>query len=100
MKSLDENGDLSISKEEFSKILENKEACAVLVELGVDPVSLVDFADFIFDDGDSNEVELGFGDFMEVVMSFRGSQGATVKDIMNLMKITRNEMKKLEERVK
>eukprot|EP00928_Gymnodinium_smaydae_P087036 TRINITY_DN71395_c0_g1_i1.p1 TRINITY_DN71395_c0_g1~~TRINITY_DN71395_c0_g1_i1.p1 ORF type:complete len:618 (+),score=93.08 TRINITY_DN71395_c0_g1_i1:100-1953(+) len=98
--ALDNDGDLQISKDEFSKILENKEACETLFEMDVDPVSLVDFADFIFDDGDSNDIDLSFSDFMEVVMSFRGSQGATVKDMFNLMKITRGEMKKLEDRVK
>jgi voltage-gated sodium channel len=99
VQSLDENGDLMISKKEFAQILVSEPALVVLNEIGVDPVGLVDLSDFIFDDGDGNELQLSFSDFMEVIMEMRNSQCATVKDIMNLIKIVRGEMRKLEQRL-
>lgn len=69
------------------------------MEVGVDPVGLVDFTDFIFDDGDGNEIELSFNEFIEVVLDKRKDRVAKVKDIMNVTSILRQDMKKLKERV-
>jgi hypothetical protein len=57
-----------------------------LTEVGVDVIGLVDFADVIFEDDD----ELSFGRFMEIVLELRGSNSATVKDIIELRKLLRN----------
>lgn len=93
---LDEDGDGEISKDEFLKLLEVKDACLVLTEIGVDVFNLVDNADFIFDqnmDDDGNVTPLTFPDFMEVVLKMRGSNGATVKDIVELRKAMTTDVK-------
>mmetsp|Transcript_18211 Transcript_18211/g.38845 ORF Transcript_18211/g.38845 Transcript_18211/m.38845 type:complete len:400 (-) Transcript_18211:8-1207(-) len=86
---LDEDGDLRISKAEFASILEVPEAVFALKGVGVDPVAIVDFADFIFDEDDEETNTFGsisFEEFMSVVLKFRGSNVATVKDMIDLRK--------------
>lgn len=87
VEELDKDGGGSISKDEFVQILENIEAVKALQDVGVDVVGLVDFADVIFE-GDE---ELSFTKFMEVVLQLRGSNTATVKDIVDLRKLVHTE---------
>jgi len=84
LKQLDENNDERISREEFLAILGSPDAARALDEVGVDPVGVVDYAEFIFDDSDGDD--LAFSEFMEVVLRLRGSNTATVKDIVDLRK--------------
>eukprot|EP00747_Dinoflagellata_sp_TGD_P142906 gnl/TRDRNA2_/TRDRNA2_176311_c0_seq14.p1 gnl/TRDRNA2_/TRDRNA2_176311_c0~~gnl/TRDRNA2_/TRDRNA2_176311_c0_seq14.p1 ORF type:complete len:505 (+),score=104.48 gnl/TRDRNA2_/TRDRNA2_176311_c0_seq14:214-1515(+) len=77
----DYNG--KISYKEFTRILHIPDALLALQEVGVDPAGLVDFADLFFLE-DGEYIELEFGRFMEMVLDLRGSNNATVKDIMNL----------------
>lgn len=92
---LDANHDNLISKSEFQTLLEKPEAARALQDVGVDVVGLVDFTDFIFKDG----VELSFPNFMEMVLQLRGSNTATVKDIVDFRKFVMNELGRLEEKV-
>jgi hypothetical protein len=85
---IDADGDNNISKGEFDALLEKPEAARALQEVGVDVVGLVDYSDFIFNKG----AELTFGDFMDVVLQLRGSNTATVKDIVDLRKLVATEM--------
>lgn len=89
---LDVNGDNRISRPEFETLLENREAARALQEVGVDVVGLVDFTDFIFLDGR----DMSFGDFMDMVLQLRGSNTATVKDIVDLRKMMTNQFDKIE----
>lgn len=91
---LDANNDNRIAKTEFESLLEKPDAARALQEVGVDVVGLVDFTDFIFE-GDR---ELSFSEFMDVVLQLRGSNTATVKDIVDLRKLVSNELKSLDER--
>eukprot|EP00927_Polykrikos_kofoidii_P019652 TRINITY_DN19214_c0_g6_i1.p1 TRINITY_DN19214_c0_g6~~TRINITY_DN19214_c0_g6_i1.p1 ORF type:complete len:782 (-),score=142.61 TRINITY_DN19214_c0_g6_i1:121-2466(-) len=97
MAIIDEDGGGTISRDEFMLILENLEAMEALHDVGVDVVGLVDFADFIFGD-DSEveesipEVELTMPEFMEVILQLRGSNNATVKDIVDLRKFITNSL--------
>jgi len=81
-----------IDKEQFSMILESMDACRALEEAGVDPIGLVDNIDFIFagddedDIGNAKEKKLTFGDFVALVLTLRGSNLATVKDVVDLRK--------------
>jgi len=79
---LDANDDRQISSEEFNNLLEIPEACRALKQLGVDVVGLVDLQEFIFQEKDP----LDFPEFMDAVLQLRGSNTATVKDIVNLRK--------------
>mmetsp|Transcript_60736 Transcript_60736/g.144652 ORF Transcript_60736/g.144652 Transcript_60736/m.144652 type:complete len:826 (-) Transcript_60736:167-2644(-) len=93
-----------VNKEEFLKILEEREAVDALVEVGVDPVGLVDMSDFIFmdeeADEDGKEKELSLDDFLNMVLKLRGSNTATVKDVMDLRKCIAQTIRRVEDRMK
>lgn len=81
--NFDADGSKTISRDEFEKILTNEEGAKILQDIGVDVVGLVDFTDIIFEEDD---LELSFGDFMDLVMQLRGSNTCTVKDMVDLRK--------------
>lgn len=87
---IDSDGDHLISKDEFATLLENPMAAKAMQEVGVDVIGLVDFTDFIFKDGR----ELTFPDFMEMVLQLRGSNTATVKDMVDLRKLMVDQLDK------
>lgn len=87
---LDTSGDGLMQKDEFENLLENPEASRCLSDVGVDVVGLVDFAEFIFRDE-----ELTFGDFVELVLTLRGSNTATVKDMVDMRKFTIQEFDRI-----
>eukprot|EP00931_Biecheleriopsis_adriatica_P074279 TRINITY_DN48374_c0_g1_i1.p1 TRINITY_DN48374_c0_g1~~TRINITY_DN48374_c0_g1_i1.p1 ORF type:complete len:621 (-),score=123.57 TRINITY_DN48374_c0_g1_i1:103-1965(-) len=88
---LDKDGDNLISREEFLMMLNLPEACRALSQLGVDVVGLVELEEFVF----ANTAALEFSDFMDVVLQLRGSNNATVKDIVDLGRSLRLEIRKL-----
>mmetsp|Transcript_88322 Transcript_88322/g.258153 ORF Transcript_88322/g.258153 Transcript_88322/m.258153 type:complete len:298 (-) Transcript_88322:1733-2626(-) len=99
---LDEDGNKAISKQEFVQIINNQEATRTMHDLDVDVVGLVDFADVIFAkdlNDDDYENELSFSQFMEIVVAFRGSNTATVKDIENLRKFVALAIQRCEHRM-
>mmetsp|Transcript_86716 Transcript_86716/g.269576 ORF Transcript_86716/g.269576 Transcript_86716/m.269576 type:complete len:373 (+) Transcript_86716:1134-2252(+) len=84
---LDRDEDGLISKDELGALVENTEATTVLKEVGVDVVALVDFADFIFQSdrqGQRFEKKLDFNEFMDLVLKLRGTNSATVRDIVEM----------------
>lgn len=86
--TVDSDGSKTISRVEFESMLTNHEAAEIIQDLGVDVVGLVDFADIIFED----DIELSFGDFMELVLQLRGSNNCTVKDMVDLRKFVVTEL--------
>jgi len=103
---LDQDGDMEISKEEFSKILQIPQATRLLQEVGVDPFSLVDNIDFIFapttdpsdeEEEEEEEMTLSFGSFMDLILQMRGTNTATVKDIVELRKCINDSHNRLRE---
>jgi len=108
----DESNDDFISKNEFKQMLANKKAVSILHEVGVDVVSLVDFADTIFEAGDGDGASgahpgdgaqrkrhLTFGEFMGLILDLRGSNTARNKDIVNLQKHMNYKFQRLENRL-
>jgi len=79
---LDDGGEAQISKAEFEVLIQKPEAAKALHDVGVDVVGLVDFVDFLF----KNDEDISFASFMETVLSLRGTNGATVKDVVDLRK--------------
>lgn len=79
---IDADGDQRIARHEFEALLELPGAAKAIQEVGVDVVGLMDFTDFIFKDGK----ELSFPDFMDILLQLRGSNTATVKDVIDLRK--------------
>jgi hypothetical protein len=81
-----------INRETFEDLLAKKQAIITLHELGVDVIGLVEQLDFIFADSD----DLNFGDFFDLILKLRGTNHATVKDMVDLRKLIRNESDRLE----
>lgn len=92
---LDADSEGKISKTDFAKLLMNKFAAQILGEVGVDVVGLVDFQDHIFKDTD----DITFADFMEVVLQLRGTNNATVRDIVDLRKFVSEQINTMEKRM-
>jgi hypothetical protein len=92
---IDADRDGNISKEEFCSLIENPVARRCLTNISVDVVGLVDITDFIFKGSES----LTFPEFMEVLYSLRGSNKATVRDIVDLRKFVLQEFEALYDRI-
>jgi len=85
-------GDTLISRVDFGDFLEKPYTLKALKDIGVDAVGLVDFADFMFADAE----EITFAHFMETILQLRGSNVATVKDIVDLRKFVTMSLNRLE----
>lgn len=105
----DEDGNNMISKNEFISILHKPQAYQALESVNVDVMGLLDLTDFLFaseaatDEAPAHsadatnftvsyvEKELSFKQFMDIVLSLRGTNNATVKDIVDLRKYVHKE---------
>jgi len=113
----DQNSDCEISKAEFMCLLQNKKALAILQDVGVDVIGVVDNIDHIFaadpvpfmeeDDEEkpqeittaTKEKTLSFPEFMKVILDLRGSNTATVRDIVDLRRFIIDSFQDLEARI-
>jgi len=87
LKTVDVDANRLMSKEEFWDVVSHPDAPDALADVGVDIIGLVDFADFLFaSEVDGTDIELTQEEFIEVVLSLRGSNTATVRDIIDLRK--------------
>jgi hypothetical protein len=83
VRDLDEDMNGMVSQKEFKGLINKPIVLRVLDEVGVDPYTLLEFADMMFvKDGEFQELE--FDDFSTMVLELRQSNGATVKDVMTL----------------
>eukprot|EP00928_Gymnodinium_smaydae_P033513 TRINITY_DN2398_c1_g1_i1.p1 TRINITY_DN2398_c1_g1~~TRINITY_DN2398_c1_g1_i1.p1 ORF type:complete len:541 (+),score=92.77 TRINITY_DN2398_c1_g1_i1:54-1676(+) len=83
LNDLDIDGNGTISFMEFKRLVDYPQALKAVTDIGVDPISMVDFAEIFFiEDGEPKDIT--FEEFMEMVLDLRGANKATVKDIMNL----------------
>lgn len=80
---IDKDGSCSVSRDEFEALLLLPEGARVIQEVGVDVVVLIDLIDHIFND---DVKELTFPDLMELVLQLRGTNTATVRDVVDLRK--------------
>jgi len=87
---LDTDGNDHLDESEFQSLLTNAEAAQFMQNVGVDVVGLVEFSEFIFKDR-----ELTFPEFVEIVLQMRGSNQATVKDIVDMRKQVHSEFERL-----
>ncbi|CAK8989614.1 Voltage-dependent T-type calcium channel subunit alpha-1G (Voltage-gated calcium channel subunit alpha Cav3.1) [Durusdinium trenchii] len=83
----DEDGDNRISEQEFVNVLSKPQAVTALTSLGVDVEAALDYGKLLFEDGEP----LTFGDFMKGILTLRGSNQTTVKDIVDLRKFIAEE---------
>mmetsp|Transcript_69840 Transcript_69840/g.114464 ORF Transcript_69840/g.114464 Transcript_69840/m.114464 type:complete len:601 (+) Transcript_69840:27-1829(+) len=80
-----------ITEEELAELLERPEATSALTQLGVDIFAVKEYSKLLFEDGEP----LTFGEFMDAMLTLRGSNSTTVKDIVNLRKFTADEFSQL-----
>jgi hypothetical protein len=92
---LDQDKSGTISKKEFGQLLQYPEACKALKDVGVDAEMLVDNLDHFFEDDanldttqkDSDEEGAKpVDELMDMILDMRGSNTATVKDIIGIQK--------------
>lgn len=86
MTQIDVDGDNRVSKTEFMKILQNPQAVHSLLEIGVDPWTLLEYRDFIFETDDGQDIDLSFEKFLSLVVSLRSTNMATVRDTADVRK--------------
>jgi hypothetical protein len=92
---IDTDGDQLIAKNEFGRLLQFEGAAKAIQEVGVDVVGLMDCTDFIFKDGKA----LSFPEFMDMILQLRGTNTATVKDIVDLRRYVTGELDMMDQRI-
>eukprot|EP00927_Polykrikos_kofoidii_P039740 TRINITY_DN34068_c0_g2_i1.p1 TRINITY_DN34068_c0_g2~~TRINITY_DN34068_c0_g2_i1.p1 ORF type:complete len:320 (-),score=67.54 TRINITY_DN34068_c0_g2_i1:449-1381(-) len=81
-----------ISFDEFKELLQIPAAARALVEVDVDVVGLVDYADFLF--GSQSQITLE--DLMTTILELRGTNKATVRDVVQSRKSLMSELTRVE----
>lgn len=107
LKRIDSDSDCQISKDEFLKLVDEEECVAALNEVGVDVPGLMDLIDIIFKRDDEkdkaedkdHETTLTFDELIETIYGLRGSNSASVKDIVDLRKFVHQGVARLEGKV-
>eukprot|EP00930_Biecheleria_cincta_P021872 TRINITY_DN1607_c0_g1_i2.p1 TRINITY_DN1607_c0_g1~~TRINITY_DN1607_c0_g1_i2.p1 ORF type:complete len:692 (-),score=112.19 TRINITY_DN1607_c0_g1_i2:106-2139(-) len=90
----DQNNDGLIDQKEFFSMLENQDVRSALMDIDVDPVSIYDYTHVMFGDDGNNKVP--FVEFMDVLLKLRGSNNATVRDLVDLRKFIASKFKDIE----
>eukprot|EP00929_Paragymnodinium_shiwhaense_P002050 TRINITY_DN102243_c0_g1_i1.p1 TRINITY_DN102243_c0_g1~~TRINITY_DN102243_c0_g1_i1.p1 ORF type:complete len:583 (+),score=120.11 TRINITY_DN102243_c0_g1_i1:63-1811(+) len=114
LETLDEDGNGTISKEEFDELINIPEATQALDELGVDIQNLASLADHLFE-GEENdhggrhsqhkadepvkEGSMTFADFLEMVIRLRAENTPCVADIVELRKLVHKSQKSMQRKV-
>eukprot|EP00929_Paragymnodinium_shiwhaense_P088884 TRINITY_DN49196_c0_g1_i1.p1 TRINITY_DN49196_c0_g1~~TRINITY_DN49196_c0_g1_i1.p1 ORF type:complete len:1059 (+),score=300.06 TRINITY_DN49196_c0_g1_i1:74-3250(+) len=88
LKEVDKDGNGTIDYEEFLTLVLRPDAARMMSSVGVDVVGLTEFCDFLFLD----RREIPFECLMNLVLQLRGSNTATVKDIVDMRKFIRQEL--------
>ncbi|CAJ1343356.1 unnamed protein product [Effrenium voratum] len=83
-----------VTRREFVKLIQQPEAARILQDVGVDAVGLFDFVGVIFPTAGAT---LTFPALMQVVLSLRGNNTATVKDLVDLRKCIMAELGRFNE---
>eukprot|EP00927_Polykrikos_kofoidii_P045992 TRINITY_DN40160_c0_g1_i1.p1 TRINITY_DN40160_c0_g1~~TRINITY_DN40160_c0_g1_i1.p1 ORF type:complete len:764 (+),score=76.82 TRINITY_DN40160_c0_g1_i1:45-2336(+) len=84
-----------ISKDDFQRLVSRKEFAKVMVEVGVDIANLVGLSEWLFKGGRM----LPVAEFYKLIMQLRGSNYATVKDIVDMRKYLTDCTEQLEETI-
>ncbi|CAJ1446485.1 unnamed protein product [Effrenium voratum] len=94
----DTDNDGCIDIDEFQQMISTPKVLQVLKEADVDVSTLVNFADVLFE-GDDEQLmtKVPFKDFMTRLLKFRGTNTATVKDLVDLRKCITKELQQVQE---
>jgi hypothetical protein len=94
---IDANKDGLISKNEFQSMLLNATVVKVMREVGVDPVGLIDFVDYIFSGDFKDERGLTFDKLVGLICELGGTNQATVKDVVDMRQVVIRQLVAIEE---
>merc|ERR1712048_278704 len=94
---VDVDGNNKISRGEFMEILMRPDTARMLSSMGVDVPGMVDYVDVVFKEG--ADTEITFEDFIKLVLSLRGNNQATVKDMVDLRRIIIQEIADLKRQI-
>merc|ERR1719291_849530 len=95
MDHLDVQGQEYVRRENFQQLVQSRDALQSLDSMGVDVIALVGYGDFIFRDAD----RVPLPTFVETVLQFRGTNTATVKDVVDMRKFLSDELGHLEQKI-
>merc|ERR1719291_672662 len=88
-------GEDYVTRDNFQSLLKTPDTLQSLHALGLDVVALAGYGDFIFRETD----RVTLSTFIETVLQFRGSNTATVKDVVDMRKFLSNELGHLEQKI-
>eukprot|EP00927_Polykrikos_kofoidii_P008630 TRINITY_DN13597_c0_g4_i1.p1 TRINITY_DN13597_c0_g4~~TRINITY_DN13597_c0_g4_i1.p1 ORF type:complete len:708 (-),score=83.12 TRINITY_DN13597_c0_g4_i1:518-2614(-) len=88
LQQVDEDGNRRLTRTEFQQLIVRPDAARMMASVGVDVVGLAEYCDFLFGD---NEL-ISFSEFIDLVLQLRGTNQATVKDIVDLRKFMKQEL--------
>jgi len=86
-----EDDERLITRQEFENLLSKKKAAKALVSIGVDVMAAADIGKLLFEEDEA----ILFLDFMSAMLTLRGSNKTTVKDIVELRKWVAEEFLKV-----
>merc|ERR1711933_235119 len=90
------DAEATISKDDFLQLLTDPAGAKELHRVGVDPVALIDAADFIFRDIE----ELTFSALLDTMLNLRGGNSAKVRDVVDMRKFLMAEFHHNQEEIK
>mmetsp|Transcript_98392 Transcript_98392/g.254417 ORF Transcript_98392/g.254417 Transcript_98392/m.254417 type:complete len:704 (-) Transcript_98392:135-2246(-) len=93
---LDRDAGGMISKSELEELLISSGAAKIISDVGVDIAGLVDIADYQLFHESTN---VPFSKFVELVLQLRGTNNATVRDVIDMRKFVMQELSGIEERL-
>jgi len=93
VQNMDNDSNDMISKSEFVSMLMKPDVVQTLKKIDVDCIDLLDFTDQIFAE---DVKEVSFDDLMKFIMSFRKTNTATVKDVVDVRRLVLMEIRRLE----
>jgi len=81
-----------ITKYEFSQLVSMPEIAAIIQDIGVDVVVLIDMAEILYEDPRIGAAGLNFQQFVEIILNMRGNNPSTVKDVKELVRVFKKMM--------
>jgi len=89
MAHLQKDTSVDISHADFRHLLVQPEIASIVQEAGVDVVVLLDQSDIIFESlqQEGGESEMSFEKFIDIVLNMRTTNGATVKDVSQQLRL-------------
>merc|ERR1712151_270321 len=93
--NIDSDHDEMLNRDEFEILLTQPDAVRAIADIDVDVVALIDMTDFIYADVD----HLSQPQVMDNILNLRGTNGATVKDLVDLRRFLMQEIMDLEDEV-